>query len=116
MCLEHVWYINRPKDVVSWVKGRIRFHLNPNVFHIINIDYCHGLETKKKRINKVLKESILTTFIYSLNIYSMQFLKNTENVISSNIAHCTSFYFYFFNEAHNFFIFIYDILRQLHYF
>lgn len=74
MCLEHVWYINRPKDVVSWVKGRIRFHLNPNVFHIINIDYCHGLETKKKKNKQSVKR------INFDNIYI--FIKHIFNAIS----------------------------------
>lgn len=65
------WVHKISKGVVSWVKGRIRFHPNSYGFHSRNIHYCHGFETKK-RINKVLKESILATFIYSLNIYSMQ--------------------------------------------
>lgn len=71
MCLEHVGYINRPKDVVSWVKGRIRLH--PHVFHIINIHYCHGLETKKQ-----IKQSVKR--INFDNIYI--FIKHIVNAIS----------------------------------
>lgn len=89
---------------MSWVKGRIRFHHNPHVFHIMNIHYCHGLETKKKNKQSVKRINFGNTYKCIKHKFNA-FLKEyaTEKVISFNIVQ-NLILLLFLNGAHNFFI------------